>query len=457
MNNRHLGDLMRTVMLMAVTLGVLGNSLPSEAQQRREESSSRSERRSGDRDSRFAAKTMIFTDYLKIKSSRGGNDVVRLGRYHLKADGSGYAEYTQYDATQNVRPVRGRALTAPIEGTKYARTCEPGPVWVPAAQQNNDIALTWTSKDDVLTLRIHRVVHEWRLDDTTSGLMRRKRKPYAADSGAETISGVEYIAAAGYAFVSEELEPPREVGLDSFAPALVGEYFQSNEAKADAEWWYGNNSLRKALFKQNGASRDAWSETHACSVESDSRCHTTIAFNQNNDSREFFIHGGHDYNKNGCMDETNHTTRAIGLWDKSGVMRRAIYAEYSWQDRAQYPILTIGHYQEPSNRNPRVQLTGVNKDQVVEPGLHDLKITTTNLRPDDKIEVFLWNGPFKLALVSRGSEDGRSKMRWRAPLMTHESPYRGADKFVLQTVVTRDGTPIVAHKTQRFTIPAPKR
>jgi len=281
----------------------------------------------------FDNKEVIFAENFKIKNGTIYNDIVRLGKLTLNAGGSGIMSYELYSAQNNNYPTRGVGIPNKIVNTS---TCNPSPIWTPTNLNNYSVPISWRVENNTLIYFAGNVKHIWEIEDSMKGILYRLSTPTDKNTGLRQIGTTQYVDAKGYAYLNEisNLTPT----YNSLPSYVEGKFYQNNSTST-ANLIYGAENLRKGLMSKSSTS-ETYSYSYACSVNNNYMCQINMSFNEERDNKAIFFHYGHDYNKNGCLDETNHAKKAMPIYDIAGQIKAMVYIEYSYElDR--YPIVSI--------------------------------------------------------------------------------------------------------------------
>lgn len=305
-------------------------------------------------------KSLMYS--LKYRTTSGSivDEYLQLGHADFFADGSVRLRYYSYDANRNLYPIPSIKHHDPMNAP-YGGSCASGPVQKPTHNSFVDVTGTWTVEGDLLKIRIGAAIHEWRLDGVSS--YRRNRASYDAVSGSATINGVIYSDAIGFGYIADSALITEQVTRADLLNSYDGEYFENNRI-VTSDWWYGKNKLSVDAMA-SVADPDVWGLSYSCPYYDtagklyNTWCESTLLFNDDALAKNFiFLNGGHDYNENGCLDETDRSFRLYGVRE-NGKIQKIVWVEYSYE-LDNYPLMSLGHYYPPVADPPTISFLAPN-------------------------------------------------------------------------------------------------
>ena len=219
--------------------------------------------------------------------------------------------------------------------------CEPGLIYFPGGYEFDTSYGSWWIEGDLLKILTGGVVHEWQLEDFDEGFYKLN-KYYDSSSGSSVIDGKTFGNFIGYGYVSDSVildtDITRSNLLDSYGS---GEMWQNNE-DATSAWNYHEVGLSTYVFTSD-SDPDVWGYPHESSIITGMWCMSTLLLNYASYTKLLiYYNGGHDYNENGCMDETDHQIQIFGIMEDS-MITKMVFIEQSYETDG-YPIISVGRY-----------------------------------------------------------------------------------------------------------------
>jgi hypothetical protein len=402
--------------------------------------------------SEFQNKNIIFTEYSKVNTSTSTYDIQSIGTISLNQDGTGSMYVESYNAPANIFPIRGRGTPDKIYLASTTSACIQGPIYKMTNQIQKTVNILWEVSDNVITVKNGNHSQKWVFDDSTRTYMKKLNLPYNSTNGSNTIDGLNFIESRGFALLSQINDSTSQRGLTSFPDGTISAEYFTNVGTSTTPWKYGLSSTRKNLYRQ-ATDRNVWGASLECSVDTSYFCQTNIAFNEEPDSRFFLFHYGHDYNRDGCLNETDHSVKNLGAWDTLGNFIGSVYLEYSYEND-RYPTISIGRNFPKSVLDPQLIFTNISIDQEINLGTNSLTFDGRNVLPTDDIQLKLFNGANDLGYVGSGKGTDLGNFNWNVtPEIIKNVLYSKRNQYTLHATVTRNGNPITFAKSVRFTIP----
>jgi hypothetical protein len=305
----------------------------------------------------IAGRTFVFS--LKYRTEVGTvfDEYVRLGFYRLDAGGTGSMSTQYYRANANLPPTASPSHHGPM-GAPYGGSCTPGFIQKPTPQQESDIPLAWQSDGcGRIKVTVGAVGYDWDLVDTGKEYFQLAREPFDRATGNPVVGTVTYSQGAGFGYLADEAERSASMSWAALRGSYESEYY-ANNATVTSEWWYRTARLSVSHFQPTTDPnvRSFSQDATVCGVPSNPGmwCETSLLLNDTVNKLVTFLNGGHDYNMNGCLDETDHTQR--GHWAYLGnTVDRGVWIEYSWELDG-YPLLYVGRYWTYSASDPRIEI-----------------------------------------------------------------------------------------------------
>lgn len=337
-------------------------------------------------------------------ADRSTDEHVVLGHYQFSTDGSGLLHKEYHRGRANLEPTASSSFHGPMNAPYWNKTCKPGKLQLPtvssaAAPQS----IKWSLLAGALRVEVGTVTHEWKLLDAATEHYRLVRAPYVTQTGSAIVNGQEYSQGVGFGYAGNEVSRATPIQHADLLGSYAGEYFQNlqNVGATISDWWFGGSTLSASVFQ---ATTDPDVRSYSCpcptSAHPEMWCETSLLLNEGTNKLEVFVNGGHDFNTNGCMDETDHTIRLRFVGD-APKLERAVWLESSWETDG-YPILSVGRYWKRSASDPTVRLDSPTSATTFKRG-STLKIawTSANAPAGATIgRIDLWDGPKPVAKVA---------------------------------------------------------
>lgn len=296
-------------------------------------------------------KKMVYAE--KYRTTTGGttNEFVSLGYYEFLENNVVKIHSTLFDGKRDVPPTKSTkkhgAMGAPYAPNATCTAPINTSINKPTAKSTNDFTGSWEVNGGILKVRIGTVTHEWRLMDQAASYYRIHND---LTGGGTTV----YSETDGFGYLTDS------VSSGKIYPANLLDYylseFMQNVEPNDNPWTHFQTSLRTSYF-QTTADPNVVSYSHPAPYTGHENMwgETSLLFNDAPSSNLIiFMNGGHDYNENGCHDETNHSQQMFGVKEGNKITKMA-GIEYSWE-RDGYPILSIFRYYEKKASDVSIKL-----------------------------------------------------------------------------------------------------
>ncbi|PIV09095.1 hypothetical protein COS31_02000 [Candidatus Roizmanbacteria bacterium CG02_land_8_20_14_3_00_36_15] len=322
-------------------------------------------------------KKMVFAEKYRSTIGSATNEFVSLGYYEFLANGVAKIHSTIFDGKSDVPPTKSAkkhgAMDAPYAPNATCVAPINTSINKPTAKSNNDFVCSWEVIDNILKVRIGTVTHEWRLVDQTSFSYRINKD--LIGSGTNVYSETD-----GFGYLTDS------VSSEKIFQSNLLDYYRSelmqNVEPNDNPWTYFQTSLSSTVFKPT-TDPNVVSYSHAAPFTGHKKMwgETSILFNDAPSSNlMIFINGGHDYNENGCLDETGHSQQMLGVKEGDKITKM-VGIEYSWETDG-YPILSILRYYKPNtSSNVSIKLVSPPIPDLTKGQTYTLAWTSTNAPP----------------------------------------------------------------------------
>lgn len=276
----------------------------------------------------YADSFMLFA--LGYKSADSQTDRISIGSYTITKNKLA-ADAKEYDAILNSKPAmlsEKNAMSAPYGNGN----CQNRSVEIPTF--TNHIQVNGSFIDDgTITVLLKGLKYVWKRDSDHIGF-------YILDSVSDSKGNV-MDHAVGYAFNTESSLDT--LSKTNFFPTYSGNIFHKNARKTiNDDWEKQSTMLKPSMFTAHGNLLEYDSEG-SVKLAKPVWSHNTLALNQSNDKREIYNDYGHDFNRNGCYDEYGHNKVILAGLNKSSMIDKMVFIEYSYNHDG-YPMLSVGRY-----------------------------------------------------------------------------------------------------------------
>lgn len=240
----------------------------------------------------------------------------------------------EFDANANLRPHQVEGVRHNLEASYGKHACSDKQFSLPTESAKKSFRGTWTSNGQDLQLTFGSKRFDWANDGVTGA--------YRLIQIVDLNSGQKLPLVAGYAYSSNDEKFPK-LTKANFAPYYKGEIFhKNNNSVATTPWEYKSSGFKVSAFNNNEGG-------DLLSYSSPDNKGAWVAYgvllNQDTSSNAFIYSDfGHDWNKNGCYDESGHHKVLLAAHDDDSLnVSRMVYVEYSYTLRG-FPMLSVGRY-----------------------------------------------------------------------------------------------------------------
>lgn len=404
-------------------------------------------------------RSVVFSSKYSVVKDGAATEYVRIGNYDLKAGGTGTVKYFLFNAADNKRqfsiPKQHAAMNAharpanTIASAPNPPQCTKSslPIYVPGYSKSVAVTegVTWTLVGGKLTVKVGKVGHEWALQEPPGQdpyfTLARPYFDFATNDN--SIDGDQYAAAIGYAYPSDPFVTQTPLVRESLLNSYRAEFYQKNTNSTGDLWWFGARSLslggREAIDDRDVLSEISYCPHYKGGVEHKVWCQSSVALNVAPFSKNIvYLNGGHDYNENGCLDETDHSYMIYAAREDNRV-DNMVFIEYSFETDG-YPIMIVGRYHRPSAQQARISA--------------DYPIVNNSFKVGSVVEVRwgagnqnipagasvssvnLWKGPKLLKALSNAELPAEGTFRWTVAGVDPGVDYR------VQVILYKNGAPL---------------
>jgi hypothetical protein len=296
-------------------------------------------------------KSLLFAHTYKVYSQVGQpvNEYLLLGHYDFKENGKASAKYLFYDAKANSRPQQA-SKEHPQMNAPYAPAPEniPHPINLPNHRDIKRFDGTWRKDGTKLVVQLGQVVRTWQLVDQNDGYYVLSGPFIDAQTKRNVIGNLTYGNSVGHGYLvdTSKLRDDKDLSRVDLYDNYKGEIFQLNGKGTETMDWayFGSVSLNVVKFRAADDDPNIWTIDYPSPLGLEYHFQSTLLLNYSMESpMVMYLNGGHDYNKNGVLDETAHSMIMWGVRDDSGKVSKILFLEYSWE-RDGYPLIGVGRY-----------------------------------------------------------------------------------------------------------------
>ena len=284
-------------------------------------------------------KKMVFAE--KYRTNTGGvmNEFVSLGYYEFLANAQVKIHVILFDGKNNVYPTASLKKHGTMNAPHWNGICQPGPIYKPTPTATNDYIGSWTTDGTIIKVKIGAITHEWRLMDKKTSYYRVNKD--LMDSANTKTS---FTDTDGFGYLTDAVSS-EQINKTHLLTKYSSELWQ-NAGTVNTPWVRPPNSLSTNYFKPTTDQRViSYSYPAPYEDEPTMWAETSILFNDAPSTNLLiFMNGGHEFNKNGCLDadETGHAQQLLGV-KEGNTITKMVGIEYSYESDG-YPILSILRY-----------------------------------------------------------------------------------------------------------------
>jgi len=266
------------------------------------------------------------------------NNQLQLGSLHM-LEGRGSIDYDLYDGNANLQQTNApfkHEMTAPYRGKK---DCQGRDLEIAHPLKHVHDAISWKQTADSLIVVTSEGVETWQPDP---------KVPFAyVLASMKNEKGTELPLAVGYAFLADTDTVTTQISRANLLDRYNGEiHHKDMKHSATDDWLSKGSSFDLREFTESYGGRILKHSKQGILQDRDNWAHHSILFDYSTRSNLIMYHDyGHDFNHNGCFDESGHAKTMFGVKrNDSDKLREIVYIEYSYNKRTGFPMMSVGRY-----------------------------------------------------------------------------------------------------------------